>query len=223
MGSSIIFRSYQRFWYSVFHTYISHILLSCEIKFSKSLQHSYYSWIARIFSFLCYFLSLACESSSFILFLFLVTYIPILFWIVLKIMHELDMIFQHLILQLLNCTLWLATDPEERLSIALEILTKEREVAKLQRDIAKQVEEKMAKSQREYFLREQLKSIKKVSSFVEIFVYVCFCVAVDKHLYYALSISETFLHERFAFKWIMGHLKENCLLLIFCPLIAFEY
>ena len=61
------------------------------------------------------------------------------------------------------CIFLSASDPEERLSIALEILTKEREVAKLQRDIAKQVEEKMAKSQREYFLREQLKSIKKVN------------------------------------------------------------
>ena len=55
-----------------------------------------------------------------------------------------------------------ASDPEERLSIALELLSKEKEVAKLQREIAKQVEEKMAKSQREYFLKEQLKSIKKV-------------------------------------------------------------
>jgi ATP-dependent Lon protease len=53
-------------------------------------------------------------------------------------------------------------DAEERLQLALELLTKEKELAKLQRDISRQVEEKMAKSQREYFLREQLKSIKKV-------------------------------------------------------------
>ena len=51
-------------------------------------------------------------------------------------------------------------DPEQRLSLALELLTKEKELAKLQRDISKQVEEKMSKQQREYFLREQLKSIK---------------------------------------------------------------
>ena len=54
-----------------------------------------------------------------------------------------------------------SSDPEERLSKALVLVTKEKEVAKLQKDINRQVEEKMAKSQREYFLREQLKSIKK--------------------------------------------------------------
>lgn len=54
-----------------------------------------------------------------------------------------------------------ATDPEERLSKALELVTKEKEVAKLQMEINRQVEEKISKSQREYFLREQLKSIKK--------------------------------------------------------------
>ena len=54
-----------------------------------------------------------------------------------------------------------SSDPEERLSKALELVTKEKEVAKLQKDINRQVEEKMANSQREYFLREQLNSIKK--------------------------------------------------------------
>lgn len=54
-----------------------------------------------------------------------------------------------------------AADPEERLKLALDLLSKEKELAKLQRDISKQVEEKMSKSQREYFLREQLKSIKQ--------------------------------------------------------------
>jgi ATP-dependent Lon protease len=54
-----------------------------------------------------------------------------------------------------------ASDPEVRLRLALEMLTKAREMAKLQRDIAKQVEDKMSKQQREYFLREQLKSIKQ--------------------------------------------------------------
>lgn len=53
-----------------------------------------------------------------------------------------------------------AKDPEERLKLALDLMYKEKELAKLQREISRQVEEKMSKSQREYFLREQLKSIK---------------------------------------------------------------
>ena len=53
-----------------------------------------------------------------------------------------------------------AADPEERLKLALDLLSKEKELAKLQRDISKQVEDKMSKQQRDYFLREQLKSIK---------------------------------------------------------------
>eukprot|EP01035_Chromulina_nebulosa_P020169 gene20169-26184_t len=53
-----------------------------------------------------------------------------------------------------------AVDPEERLSIVFELLVKEKELAKLQREISKQVEEKMSKQQREYLLKEQLKSIK---------------------------------------------------------------
>lgn len=55
-----------------------------------------------------------------------------------------------------------SNDAEERLALALELLSKEREVAKLQKEISKQVEDKMSKQQREYFLREQLKSIKQV-------------------------------------------------------------
>jgi len=50
---------------------------------------------------------------------------------------------------------------EERLSKSLVLLTKERELSKLQQDISKQVEEKISENQRKYFLMEQLKSIKK--------------------------------------------------------------
>eukprot|EP01038_Epipyxis_sp_PR26KG_P012542 gene12542-16820_t len=54
-----------------------------------------------------------------------------------------------------------ASDPVERLSITLELLMKEKELTKLQQEISKQVEEKVSKTQREYFLNEQLKNIKK--------------------------------------------------------------
>jgi len=52
-------------------------------------------------------------------------------------------------------------DPETRLALSLELLVKERELAKLQKHISDQVEERVSKTQREYMLREQLKSIKK--------------------------------------------------------------
>ena len=52
-------------------------------------------------------------------------------------------------------------DPEARLHKALVLLNKEREVSKLQQEIQSQVESKMSEAQRKYFLREQLKSIKK--------------------------------------------------------------
>ena len=54
-----------------------------------------------------------------------------------------------------------ATDPEERLSITLELLNKEKKIAEFQKEISKQVEEKMSKQQREYMLRQQLKTINK--------------------------------------------------------------
>ena len=52
-------------------------------------------------------------------------------------------------------------DPEERLALALELINKEKEITKLQKEINKQVEDKMSKQQREFLLREQLKSIKQ--------------------------------------------------------------
>ena len=50
---------------------------------------------------------------------------------------------------------------EERLKLTLALLIKERELSKLQAQISQQVEEKISKQQRQYFLHEQLKSIKK--------------------------------------------------------------
>jgi Lon-like ATP-dependent protease len=52
-------------------------------------------------------------------------------------------------------------DPEMRLHKALVLLSREREVSRLQQEISAKVEEKMSESQRKYFLMEQLKSIKK--------------------------------------------------------------
>ncbi|GKY97633.1 hypothetical protein MPSEU_000721700 [Mayamaea pseudoterrestris] len=52
-------------------------------------------------------------------------------------------------------------DPERRLHLALVLLSREREVSRLQQEISQKVEEKMTEAQRKYFLNEQLKSIKK--------------------------------------------------------------
>ena len=52
-------------------------------------------------------------------------------------------------------------DAEMRLHKALVLITKEKEVSKLQQEISAKVEEKMSDTQRKYFLNEQLKSIKK--------------------------------------------------------------
>lgn len=54
-----------------------------------------------------------------------------------------------------------AEDLEERLSRALVLLKKERELSQLQVEISKDVEDKISKNQRQYFLHEQLKSIKR--------------------------------------------------------------
>ena len=50
---------------------------------------------------------------------------------------------------------------KERLSKALLLISKEREMSRIQREIQQNVEEKISKQQREYFLNEQLRSIKK--------------------------------------------------------------
>jgi ATP-dependent Lon protease len=55
-----------------------------------------------------------------------------------------------------------ASEVENRLSLALSLLTNEKNIALLQKEINKQVDAKLSKQQREYFLREQMKSIKQV-------------------------------------------------------------
>jgi len=52
-------------------------------------------------------------------------------------------------------------DAEMRLHKALVLLSREKEVSRLQQEISAKVEEKMSEAQRRYFLTEQLKSIKK--------------------------------------------------------------
>jgi ATP-dependent Lon protease len=52
-------------------------------------------------------------------------------------------------------------DVKERLELVLELLRREIDITKLQSDIRKKIEERVSKQQREFFLREQLKAIKK--------------------------------------------------------------
>jgi len=54
-----------------------------------------------------------------------------------------------------------ARDVVDRLRLALELVSKERELGKLQQEISKQVEEKITAQQRTFMLHEQLKAIKK--------------------------------------------------------------
>ncbi|MDR1029064.1 MAG: endopeptidase La [Clostridiales Family XIII bacterium] len=54
-----------------------------------------------------------------------------------------------------------AFDPEARLSLLNDILTKEIEILKIEQDINKKVRSKINKSQREYYLREQLRAIQE--------------------------------------------------------------
>jgi len=52
-------------------------------------------------------------------------------------------------------------DAESRLHKSLVLLSKEKELSKIQKEISRKVEENMTETQRKYFLMEQLKSIKK--------------------------------------------------------------
>jgi ATP-dependent Lon protease len=54
-----------------------------------------------------------------------------------------------------------AFDPATRLELLSEILTKEIEIQKIEQDINKKVRSKIGKSQREYYLREQLRAIQE--------------------------------------------------------------
>jgi len=54
-----------------------------------------------------------------------------------------------------------AFNPEERLNILNEILTKEIEILKIEQDIKEKVHSKINKNQKEYYLREQLRTIQE--------------------------------------------------------------
>ena len=52
-------------------------------------------------------------------------------------------------------------DVRERLEKLLDILNNEREVLELERKISQRVKKQMEKTQKEYYLREQMKAIQK--------------------------------------------------------------
>jgi ATP-dependent Lon protease len=54
-----------------------------------------------------------------------------------------------------------AIDPEVRLEMLIDVLSKEIDILKIEQDINKKVRTKIGKSQREYYLREQLTAIKQ--------------------------------------------------------------
>ena len=51
------------------------------------------------------------------------------------------------------------TNVEKRLALALELIKKELQMSKMQRDISKKVEDKIKKAHHEHMLREQLKGM----------------------------------------------------------------
>ena len=55
-----------------------------------------------------------------------------------------------------------------RMKVALTLLKKELAIVDLQADISKKIEEKISKQQREFFLKEQLKAIKKYVDILEL-------------------------------------------------------
>ncbi len=73
-----------------------------------------------------------------------------------------DVVASHLNLKLTDKqTVLEAVDVKERLQILCEILAKEKEILELERKISMRVRKQMEKSQKEYYLREQMKAIQK--------------------------------------------------------------
>ena len=73
-----------------------------------------------------------------------------------------DVITSHLSLKIKDKQEILETiDVRERLEKLLDILNNEREVLELERKISQRVKKQMEKTQKEYYLREQMKAIQK--------------------------------------------------------------
>jgi ATP-dependent Lon protease len=72
-----------------------------------------------------------------------------------------DLIASNLVLKVSDCQKVLEThDPKDRLELVNEILIKELELLQMQAKIRSTAKDEMSKSQKEYFLREQMRAIK---------------------------------------------------------------
>src|SRR5712692_4726910 len=72
-----------------------------------------------------------------------------------------DLVTQHLPVKLEERQQLLAFAPKERLEVLSQILTREVNILELERKIQSRVRKSMEKSQREYFLKEQMKAIQQ--------------------------------------------------------------
>jgi ATP-dependent Lon protease len=72
-----------------------------------------------------------------------------------------DLVAQHLPLKLEERQQLLTLPPKERLDLLTQILTREVNILELERKIQNRVRKQMEKSQREYFLKEQMKAIQQ--------------------------------------------------------------
>jgi len=72
-----------------------------------------------------------------------------------------DLVAQHLPLKIEERQQLLELDPKDRLDLLSQILTREVNILELERKIQTRVRKQMEKSQREYFLKEQMKAIQQ--------------------------------------------------------------
>src|SRR5439155_946310 len=72
-----------------------------------------------------------------------------------------DLVSQHLPLKLEERQQLLELAPKDRLELLSQVLTREVNILELERKIQNRVRKQMEKSQREYFLKEQMKAIQQ--------------------------------------------------------------